>query len=223
MDWCVVRNSSQGKAINSETHREEWAMGGISWLLLNVGDRLVVFGPICDAQRYLSQTVERLDMVWRKPLPRNFKPGVQGFARVVPSLVQGALPAESVLQTQARPGRQFKSALDNKLLEFAAQLRQNQRNGQPYIEAPDLCHLVAEFDHRSGAVLSHELPYESRPSAARRISFSDNAKDVFLVAHVADNGLDFHVSVSSGFALNVGLTSGPLIVTCAHTLEEVHL
>ena len=156
---------------------------------------------------------------WQKLLPCNFKPSVQCFARAISSLVQGALPAENVSQTQTRPR---KSALDYKLLEFSTQLHQNQRNGQPYIEAPSLYHLVTEFDRRSGAVLSHELPYESRPSASRRISFSSKANDVFLVAHVAENDLDFYVSVSSGFALNVGLTSGPLIVTCAHTLEEVH-
>lgn len=180
---------------------------------------------IATLSAYLS--VKRSAMVWRlpgrKPLPRNFKPGVQGFARVIPSLARGTFPTERVLQTHSHPREPSKSALDNKLLEFAAQLHQNQRNGQPYIEAPDLYHLVAEYDRHSGVVLEHELPYESQPSASRRISFSSKVKDVFLVAHVAENGPDFHVSVSSGFALNVGLTSGPLIVTCAHTLEEVHL
>jgi len=165
-------------------------------------------------------------MIWRLPrqvpLARNFNQARKGFAQVIPSLVQGALPPESVLQIQACPREPSKNALDSRLLEFAAQLHHKQGDGQPYIEAPDLYHLVAEYDRHSGVVLSHELPYESRPSTSRRISFSGEAKDVFLVAHVAENGLDFHVSVSSGFALNVGLASGPLIVTCAHTLEEVH-
>lgn len=205
-------------------------MGGIgstlgrsrsTWLLLNQGTRRR--RQTLSAYLSLKRSAMVWRLLWRKPLPRNFKPGVQGFARVIPSLLQGALPAESVLQTQTRPRKRLKSALDNKLLEFSAQLHQKQRNGQPYIEAPDLYHLVTEFDRRSGAVLPHELPYESRPSASRRISFSSKANDVFLVAHVAENDLDFHVSISSGFALNVGLTSEPLIVTCAHTLEEVHL
>jgi hypothetical protein len=128
-----------------------------------------------------------------------------------------------MLQTQALPRKPSRSALDDKLLELAAQLRQKEYSGHRYIGAPDLYHLVAEYDRHSGEVLSRELPYESRSSASRRTRFSDEAKDVCLVAHVAENGLDFRVSVSSGFALNVGLASGPLIVTCAHTLEEVHL
>lgn len=189
----------------------------------NVGDRPVVFGvpdiSSFGAYRSLKGSAMVWRLLWQKPRPRNFKPGVQGFARAISSLVQDALPAGSVLQTQTRPR---KSALDHKLLEFSAQLHQKQRNGQPYIEAPSLYHLVTEFDRHSRAVLPHELPYESRPSASRRISFSSKANYVFLVAHVAENGLDFHVSVSSGFALNVSPTSGPLIVTCAHTLEEVH-
>ena len=165
-------------------------------------------------------------MFWRLPrqvplpLPRNSNQACRGFARVIPSSVQGELPPESVLQTQAHLR---KTALDNRLLGFAAQLHQKQRKGQSCIEAPDLYHLVAEYDRHSGAVLSHELPYESRPSASRRINFSSEANDVFLVAHVAENGLDSHISVSSAFALNVGLATGPLLVTCAHTLEEVHL
>lgn len=165
-------------------------------------------------------------MVWRLarrvPLPRNFNQACRGFARIIPSLVQDASPPESVLQNQVRPKKPSKSALDNRLLEFAAQLHQRQRNGQYYTETPDLYHLVAEYDRHSGVVLPHELPYESRPSASRRISFSSETKNVFLVVHVAENGLDSHVSVSSGFALDVGLASGPLIATCAHTLEEVH-
>jgi len=209
-------------------HGRNWFRLELVALVALESRKLVTDWLVATISAYLP--LKRSDMIWRKPLrwrkeplPRNFKPGLQNFARVIPSSVQGALPAENVLQTPARPGRPFKSALDSKLLEFAAQLHDNQRNGQPYIEAPDLYHLVAEFDRRSGAVLSYELPYESRPLAARRISFSGKTMDVFLVAHVAENGLDFHVSVSSGFALNVGLTSGPLIVTCAHTLEEVHL
>lgn len=166
-------------------------------------------------------------MLWRLPrqvpLPHNFNQACRGFARVIPRLVQGELPPESVLQTQARSRKTSKTALDNRLLEFAAELHQEQRKGQCYIEAPDLYHLVAEYDGHSGAVLSHELPYESRPSASRRINFSSEANDVFLVAHVAENGLDSNISVSSAFALNVGLVTGSLIVTCAHTLEEVHL
>jgi hypothetical protein len=176
----------------------------------------------CDPSANLSVL-----MVWRLPrrvpLPPNFNQACRGFARVIPSLVQGALPPESVLQTQAPSREPSKNALDNWLLEFAAQLHQKQHNGQSHAEAPNLYHLVAEYDRHSRVVLSHELPYESRPSASRRICFSGGAKDVFLVAHVAENDFDYHVAVSSAFALNVGLAIGPLIVTCAHTLEEVHL
>lgn len=178
----------------------------------------------CPALIYPSGTWTLDLMLWRLPrqvsLPRNFNQAYRGFARVIPSSVQGP---EGMLQTQARPKKTSKTALDNRLLEFAAQLHQKQRKGQSDIEAPDLYHLIAEYDRHSGVVLSHELPYESRPSASRRINFSTEANDVFLVAHVAENGLDSNISVSSAFVLNVGLVTGPLIVTCAHTLEEVHL
>ena len=122
----------------------------------NVGDRPVVFGvpdiSSFGAYRSLKGSAMVWRLLWQKPRPRNFKPGVQGFARAISSLVQGVLPAGSVLQTQTRPR---KSALDHKLLEFSAQLHQKQRNGQPYIEAPSLYHLVTEFDRHSRAVLPH--------------------------------------------------------------------
>ena len=92
-------------------------------------------------------------------------------------------------------------------------------------------------------MLDQALPYESRPRSDRKVNF-DRA-DVFtdsgvvMVAHAVQHQDRHQVTLCSGFALNVpshvdpnGKGKAPesgrsesrsIIVTCAHTLEEVNL
>jgi hypothetical protein len=83
--------------------------------------------------------------------------------------------------------------------------------------------LIQQYLDRSGNVLDAQLSYEPRPSPSRRVSFSvDNGGDVHLIAHVARENDRNKVTVSSGFALETS-NGLPILVTCAHTLEEVCL
>lgn len=58
-----------------------------------------------------------------------------------------------------------------------------------------------------------------------RFDLEGEEKGVVMVAHVVQRRGEFKITLSSGFALNVqGSTSGSkgvLVVSCAHTLEEV--
>ncbi|KAH9846061.1 hypothetical protein C2E23DRAFT_744986 [Lenzites betulinus] len=90
---------------------------------------------------------------------------------------------------------------------------------------------------RAGHVLPFSLPYESRPGPARRAAFSDvdpgggaalcSADGALAtVVHVVQDasGAGHHrVAYSSGFAVSApGASAGEaVIVTCAHTLEEI--
>jgi len=87
----------------------------------------------------------------------------------------------------------------------------------------DLSH---EFNTNSGRILDMSLPYESTPPLSRRLTF-DRAgsgktdRGIVMVAHCMSSKDDFDpqkskVKLSSGFVIGNGL-----IVTCAHTFEEV--
>lgn len=88
----------------------------------------------------------------------------------------------------------------------------------------DLPSLVQQYLDNSGHVLDTSLPYESRPNQKRRAR--DDEDGVYLVAHAAQHDDEYKVSLCSGFMLNVpsegpSTTAGSVLVTCAHTLEEV--
>ncbi|KAL4243125.1 hypothetical protein ABKN59_000972 [Abortiporus biennis] len=96
--------------------------------------------------------------------------------------------------------------------------------------SPSLPALVEQYIDNSGNVLGVSLPYESRPTTERKLSFKDANQSVFMVAHALQHGSEHKVTICSGFALNA--TSGPgsdssangddaIVVTCAHTLEEI--
>lgn len=81
--------------------------------------------------------------------------------------------------------------------------------------------LIQQYLDRSGNVLAAQLPYEPRPSPSRRVSFSsDDLGAVHLIAHVAQEGDRNKVTLSSGFAVDTS-DGQSILVTCAHTLEEV--
>lgn len=79
--------------------------------------------------------------------------------------------------------------------------------------------LVQQYLDNSGHVLDTSLPYESRPNQKRRAREDEDG--VYLVAHAAQHDDEYKVSLCSGFMLNVPATAGSVLVTCAHTLEEV--
>ncbi|CAE6389572.1 unnamed protein product [Rhizoctonia solani] len=88
-----------------------------------------------------------------------------------------------------------------------------------------LSRIHAEYKSHAGRVLDAQLPYESRPSAQRRIDpLSTDGNEVVLVAHLAVSKTgQCRLSLSSGFALNFG-TEGEeeqCIATCCHSLEEI--
>lgn len=80
--------------------------------------------------------------------------------------------------------------------------------------------IVAQYEPNAGRVLKHALPYESTPSSARRRGLDSDK--LVLVAHCArsQEGTS-KVTLSSGFALDVQGEAEDVVVTCAHTLEEV--
>ncbi|KAJ7783502.1 hypothetical protein DFH07DRAFT_787991 [Mycena maculata] len=81
--------------------------------------------------------------------------------------------------------------------------------------------IVHQYVEKSGCVLASSLPYESRPTGHRRPTF-DNGHSVVMVAHCVQSQRGDKVTVSSGFALSGGDSNeGALIITCAHTLEEI--
>ena len=81
--------------------------------------------------------------------------------------------------------------------------------------------LIQQYLDRSGNVLNVQLPYEPCPSPSRRVSFStDTGDDVHIIAHVARENDRSKATVSSGFAVETA-DGMRILVTCAHTLEEV--
>ncbi|KDR84751.1 hypothetical protein GALMADRAFT_287378 [Galerina marginata CBS 339.88] len=87
--------------------------------------------------------------------------------------------------------------------------------------------IIKQYIETSGSVLEASLPYESRPSETRRPKLEntpDSCNNVIIVAHCARFGSEHKVILSSGFALNVQGARADyetLILTCAHTLEEI--
>lgn len=91
----------------------------------------------------------------------------------------------------------------------------------PSVQRPDLSHLIRQYLTHSGKVLGTQLAYEPRPSSSRRISFSDNNScNIHLIAHVVCEGDRNKITLSSGFAVDSS-DGQSILVTCAHTLEEV--
>ncbi|PIL32150.1 hypothetical protein GSI_06856 [Ganoderma sinense ZZ0214-1] len=100
-------------------------------------------------------------------------------------------------------------------------------------KSPSLAVLVEQYMKRAGHVLDVSLPYESRPSAQRRIHFTTDANGVevssaddalAIIAHAAHDRSGRHkVTYSMSFAVAPpGLPEEQIaLLTCAHTLEEI--
>ncbi|KAI0271509.1 hypothetical protein BC834DRAFT_859961 [Gloeopeniophorella convolvens] len=89
----------------------------------------------------------------------------------------------------------------------------------PSTSRTPLPQLIHQYLDRVGHVLRAQLPYEPHPSSSRRVS-SDNNSDVHLIAHVAREGDRSKITLSSAFAIDSS-DGQPIVVTCAHTLEEI--
>jgi len=95
--------------------------------------------------------------------------------------------------------------------------------------------IIKQFIANAGSVLAVSLPYESRPSESRKLNLTsaeESCKNVVTVAHCVQTNGEHKITLSSGFALNVGglgesdkdsYGDETIIVTCAHTLEEVSI
>ena len=88
--------------------------------------------------------------------------------------------------------------------------------------------ILKQYLSTAATVLDVVLPYEATPTEDRRPRITDAAascRNVVAVAHCVRDGLDHKVTLASGFALNVRENGEgaheTLIVTCAHSLEEV--
>ena len=88
------------------------------------------------------------------------------------------------------------------------------------VDRPNLPQLIQQYLTHSGRVLDVQLAHESRPSSSRRVSLDNNSCDIHLIAHIAREGDRNKITLSSGFAIHAS-DGQPILVTCAHTLEEV--
>lgn len=84
--------------------------------------------------------------------------------------------------------------------------------------------LIHQYNSQSGKILDAYLPYESTPVTSRRVDFDSSDDGVVLVVHVIDDGTEQKISICSGFAIDPrGSVTGSVVVSCAHTLDEVVL
>jgi hypothetical protein len=141
--------------------------------------------------------------------------GSKAFATVSPSIIPHPHPPPIPTPPKG-PDANLPplSVLDSRILKALAI--------QPQTSLSDI---IGHYVDQTGNILNVSLPYESRPSEDRRVSFEGNAssKEIITVAHCAKDGDKHKIALSSGFSLNAPAPreGETLIVTCAHTLEEV--
>lgn len=153
--------------------------------------------------------------VVRTVTSRRRRPAIlpRSFATVSPSIINQVLSSESSSERDFE--EDIPPALDRKLLQSTSKTSLHQ--------------LIQQYIAESGTILDVSLPYESQPGSTRRANLTNAAestRNVITVAHCAQVDNAHKVTLSSGFALNVDFitaesTKETLIITCAHTLEEV--
>lgn len=85
-----------------------------------------------------------------------------------------------------------------------------------------LIQLVQQYGSMARMVLDTTLAYEPSPQLHRRIDFESDDTGVILLSHILDLDQVHKVTFCSGFALHAqGHIGSSVIVSCAHTLEEV--
>ncbi|KAH9937507.1 uncharacterized protein B0H18DRAFT_1113332 [Fomitopsis serialis] len=193
----------------------------------------------------LQQTVRcPRPLLTTRPILQSCTVRTRHYAQVGPTTFVGKPPAPPDPPTLPGPGPSSKaspslpSSFDAHIL---AELRRNAQdhdrhafgpasttgsNPGPTARQAQLPELIEQYVDRGGLVLDASLPYESRPTQARRIVFDaeeDAEASVAMIVHVAENGAEHKITYCSGFALSAPkLAEGQaLYVTCAHTLEEI--
>jgi hypothetical protein len=118
------------------------------------------------------------------------------------------------------PKSEAPSVLDQHLLSRLA-------SSAPSSSAIDVISLARQYSERARQIINVSLPYESRPNADRRVNINSAGPDggMLMIAHcILDELTQEHkIALSSGFALNALAphTGESLILSCAHTVEEV--
>ncbi|VDB99597.1 unnamed protein product [Peniophora sp. CBMAI 1063] len=145
-------------------------------------------------------------------------PRLRTYATIENTLVFPKPPPPAPAQAEPRiDSEPAQSALDRVLIDHLVRT--------PASSRPSLNSLINHYLERSGRVLPSQLPYESTPAPHRRVP--DNVQDgaVQLLAHVVKEGDRTKLSLSSAFAIQPqskpGVEAQPIIVSCAHTLEEI--
>lgn len=84
-----------------------------------------------------------------------------------------------------------------------------------------LRHVIQDYLSNAGRVLDASLKYESRPAQGRKLTFGSTKQHygTVMVAHCIKHHDRSQVVTCSGFVIDVN--GGGLVVTCAHTLEQV--
>ncbi|TCD67534.1 hypothetical protein EIP91_012288 [Steccherinum ochraceum] len=98
----------------------------------------------------------------------------------------------------------------------------------PSLKGSSLPVLIEQYKERHGRVLGESLQYESRPGEGRKVRFDQGVEggegengEVVMIAHALRHRGEFKVTVCSGFALNAQGSEEALVVSCAHTFEEI--
>jgi len=155
-----------------------------------------------------------LSRTWIRPLPRcsTWNCLQQTYATVSSSIVTQRPRIEN--QSSIESAEVLPSLVDRQVLLTASREHKT-----------TLPEIIQQYVDNAGAVLHVSLPYESRPSADRRPHLEnpeDSCRNVVTVAHCAQVGSEHKITLASGFALDAkGKDGEMLIVTCAHTLEQV--
>ena len=166
----------------------------------------------------LSRPVVVPSVLHRYP-PRTAIQARRRYATVQPVTLVGKAPGPP--QTSVPPPIAAPSALDAFVLSAL-------RNPESRGSSASLASVVRQYEENAGAVLDVPLQYESRPGQGRRVSF-ERSDGVVMVAHAIQHGDAHKVALCTGFVLNASLREGKeeagetMIVTCAHTLEEVNI
>ncbi|OSD06034.1 hypothetical protein PYCCODRAFT_1431853 [Trametes coccinea BRFM310] len=180
----------------------------------------------------------------RNALKATSRSGIRRYAQVgsttflgeppSPPTPPGPPPAASKQDSSSAPN-QPPNPFDQHVL---SELRKAAAAQQPSLAQPTpLTELIDQYMKRAGHVMESALPYESRPGAERRVRFSDAPdKSVSEASSSADGALvvvahavldskskEHKVAYSSGFFVQPPGTqdSEAVLVTCAHTLEEI--
>lgn len=124
-----------------------------------------------------------------------------------------ATVSSSILREREVPLLPPLSVLDDHLLSTLGTSRSH----------ASLASIIHQYKTQSGDILNISLPYESRPPEQRRPTLTQAHSGLVLVAHCIKDGSENKITLSTGFALEAPspVRDETLILTCAHTLEEV--